>query len=495
MLKKEDQSSIFDQLLIDVREGVVDEIQRLDAARTRLPELLTVMSGRTIKRLDLSYVGIDLNGARHLGEWLKSEDCHLLQLDVSGGGFLPKEGVVAIAEGIKCNQNVKQLLMYQLKFGAEGAKAIADMLKVNKTLETLSVSNNELGPEGLRLLLSEGLGCLKCINLLSNNFGSEGACELGAVLKKNTSLTFLYAANNFIGSRGAHSLAEALVVNRTLLLLDISNNRIEQDGGAALFEALEVHNKALTHLDVSRNTWGHLPVVLKQNRHLKILDVGSCEMGPLSFETDTLEELWFARNLMGGENNVQILVESLKKSKNMKHIDLGYNELSTQDIQVLMEALRYGHLRRLNLRDIMLGPKGMVHVAHMLKWNTDLQHLNINDHDMQHEGARALAQALAINTTLTSLEFTDYDLEPEDLSLIIETIEKSNGSLIHSEDGADDMQRLCQRNRDMHQNTLQKVVTLLAARKYQRSTFLNSIPKELIIIIATMLWKTRVQIL
>ncbi len=86
------------------------------------------------------------------------------------------------------------------QIGGEGAKEIADALKNNQSLTDLVLGHNKIG--------------------------DKGAKEIADALKKNKSLTRLVLDHNQIGDEGAKEIADALKKNQSLTSLDLDFNQI-----------------------------------------------------------------------------------------------------------------------------------------------------------------------------------------------------------------------------------------------------------------------------
>ncbi|KJE90264.1 hypothetical protein CAOG_01599 [Capsaspora owczarzaki ATCC 30864] len=94
------------------------------------------------------------------------------------------------------------------KIGDAEAQAIAEALKVNTTLKELLLGDNKIGDAGVH--------------------------AIAEALKVNTTLTLLFLDYNQMGDSGAQAIAEALKVNTTLTLLILSQNFLTKAGIAAL---------------------------------------------------------------------------------------------------------------------------------------------------------------------------------------------------------------------------------------------------------------------
>ena len=90
------------------------------------------------------------------------------------------------------------------------------------------------------------------LNMLFNDIGEEGAAELTAALRGNTTVTSLDISHNGIGDGGALHVAELLKLNTTLQSINLGGNDIGEAGAKALDDALN-SNETLRTLDLSEN--------------------------------------------------------------------------------------------------------------------------------------------------------------------------------------------------------------------------------------------------
>eukprot|EP00434_Breviolum_minutum_P044734 symbB.v1.2.039995.t1/scaffold6922.1/size14591/1 len=156
-------------------------------------------------------------------------------------GLLGRMVVHALAEALKQNSSLTNLILVNVNIGDEGAKALAQALEQNSTLTLLNLWKNNIGPEitkALAAALKQNSTLTKLI-LEDNNIGPEGAKALAEALKQNSSLTSLNLRANNIGPEGVEALAEASKQNSSLTSLNLINNNIGDDEGAKAMEMIE----------------------------------------------------------------------------------------------------------------------------------------------------------------------------------------------------------------------------------------------------------------
>jgi len=167
------------------------------------------------------------------------------------------EGAKALAEALKVNKTVTNIVLEANLIGNEGTQALAEALKVNTTLTNINLRVNNIGEEGAQAL-AEALNInttLTNIDLGINNIGMEGAQALAEALNINTTLTNINLEGNLIFNEGAQALAEALKVNTTLTNINLEACGIGVEEAEALAEALKI-NTTLTNINLEGNLIG-----------------------------------------------------------------------------------------------------------------------------------------------------------------------------------------------------------------------------------------------
>ena len=189
------------------------------------------------------------------------------------------DGVTALAECLKYNTSLTELVLNSDEIGDDGAAALGQCLKHNTSLTTLKLNSNKIGDVGAAALVE----CLKYnksltrLELSGNEIGNDGTAALGECLKYNKSLTRLELSGNEIGNDGTAALGECLKHNTSLTTLNLNSNKIGDVGAAALVECLK-YNKSLTWLELDGNEISNdgtaaLVVARKCHPHLTIFIV------------------------------------------------------------------------------------------------------------------------------------------------------------------------------------------------------------------------------
>ena len=203
-------------------------------------------------------------------------------IDVGLGKIGQDTGAGAIAEALKENTAVTELIMYNTDIGLKGATALAEMLKVNTGVRNLNLDNNKIGNKGL-IAISKALTTntrLTNLDLVNNNIKKKGFIALALNLSE-INLEYLNLDSNKAKNEGAAAIAAVLKDNTALKTLDMSGNDIGDEGALAFADALKgmsAGNSALKTLKLDghvfkESTKSELAEAFASNPQLEILKV------------------------------------------------------------------------------------------------------------------------------------------------------------------------------------------------------------------------------
>ncbi|KAB0347595.1 hypothetical protein FD754_012452 [Muntiacus muntjak] len=239
---------------------------------------------RTLASLSLQSNRIRDDGARSMAEALAANRilCVLHGLPCPPPGDLPDPGIASalqknsigpvgtqqMADALKQNKSLKELMFSSNSIGDGGAKALAEALMVNQGLKSLDLRENSISPEGAQDLARalRTNSTLKSLDLTANLLHDQGAQAVAEAVRENHTLTSLHLQWNFIQAGAAKALGQALQLNMSLTSLDwlpsacrvesslhLQENAIGDEGASAVASALKV-NTALTALYLRGNT-------------------------------------------------------------------------------------------------------------------------------------------------------------------------------------------------------------------------------------------------
>lgn len=212
------------------------------------------------------------------------------------------------------NKNIKFIDLSDNAFGPTAIPSFDFFLKEIKTLEYLELENNGLGPEGAEsvceALLQNNNIKLKTIKINRNRLENKGGKSLAKVINKMGSIEHLELFQNGINSEGMEEIFKALKNNLNLKVLKLNDNVIK--------------NSCEIFIDV-----------LKDLKNIKILDVSDSIIGNKYgielfkvMENLKIEEIYCNYNEIEDENSQKLILDSAKKNKNIKILEIKGNEMN-----------------------------------------------------------------------------------------------------------------------------------------------------------------------
>eukprot|EP01028_Stygiella_incarcerata_P012405 TRINITY_DN75_c0_g1_i1.p2 TRINITY_DN75_c0_g1~~TRINITY_DN75_c0_g1_i1.p2 ORF type:complete len:388 (-),score=100.49 TRINITY_DN75_c0_g1_i1:2643-3806(-) len=207
-------------------------------------EIKVIKLRRKVGWMDHQYhVAMRRNSAdsRLIGQIIEHKHS-LMSLDLSYT-MIGDGGGVYIAEGMKKNDSVRNLMLQKCKIGLESARCIGEMLAMNMYLITIDLSENTtIGDEEV-ILIAEGLETNTSVEILdftNCRITHEGVKQIAFALEKNASLKILLLwGNEKIGDEGISFVAEALKTNSSLVELDSGSCGIGVSGAKRIGEMLK----------------------------------------------------------------------------------------------------------------------------------------------------------------------------------------------------------------------------------------------------------------
>lgn len=171
------------------------------------------LSAETLARKQVVFLGsqkIGDAGAAIVGAALAARDCAILSVNLDSC-LIGCDGAVALAEGMKRNSTLEELVMLDNEVGDEGAAALAGALSSPGT-------------------------SVRCLSLAGNRIGSLGGIALGSMLAANKSLQTVYLMGQEkkgggIGDMGAAAWADGIAANHgNFWFVNLNNNHISEAG-------------------------------------------------------------------------------------------------------------------------------------------------------------------------------------------------------------------------------------------------------------------------
>jgi Ran GTPase-activating protein (RanGAP) involved in mRNA processing and transport len=341
--------------------------------------------------------------------------------------------VAAVSSGLKKNTTLRELTLEVLGGAMNTVSTILTSLRDHPLLRRLYLRGYGLNLTGLETLLLSDTSKITELEIheLDANLPMRGlthvlhalarrptltklglrCCPLGRdearlirlALRNMPSLHSLALAGCILGSAGLVELAPALNHNTSIKELDISynglvdmsgNNLIDMES-AGLLRDIFRHNKTITTLDLSGNTFGHragasecIADGLGSNSTLLKIDISHC---------------YFR------DDDIYILAQRLGSRKTtLKKLTLGMNAITITGVGVLLEAMEQSSHRitDLDLQRNPIGNEGASLLARSLGNNAlpNLTRLSLSRCGIGDDGFIALLSALEQNTSLVQLD-------------------------------------------------------------------------------------------
>ena len=282
----------------------------------------------------------------------------------------------------------------------------------------VDLSFNNIGNDG-GIAMARAIGahtCVKEVNLSSNGLGLRAAKALGEMIQNDKTVMTMSLASNHFGGKSAQVIFEALSENSTLTFLDFSK-QITQSGGIgvrgaeALSKALcGKHPLSLRHLDISSNNIGADGAAALCNAFKRFRRGGE----------SLLEKIDLSHNQFG-KRGATSMGEMLKSNKTLREIDLSYNALGQyrrrdtyqKGLTALCNGLKMNsRVANVNLSGNLLGNRGAILVAEVLRNNKTLVTLELERNEIEMLGLRTLADAAKSHPMLNSLNLVGNTIRP-----------------------------------------------------------------------------------
>ena len=329
-------------------------LEELDLSRNRAVTDIGLMAlgeslrrNRGLKTLYISHCGIDDQGMKSLASALEMNGS-LEELDLRGNQVITGVGLMALGESLKRNRGLKKLDISYCGIDDQGMKSIASALEMNGSLEELNLSGNRAVTGVGFMALGESLksnGDLKTLNISHCDIDDQGMKSIASALEMNGSLEELnLSGNRAVTGVGFMELGESLKRNRGLKTLNISLCSIDDQGMKSLASALDF-NSSLEELNLrgNRAVTGNglitLGESLKRNRGLKTLWL-TCSN--IHVSADDLKQFLLCLQ----ENNHLTKLAGLQSSmcKLLQQETEEVNQIRRQNNVPLLEMVGFGEL-------------------------------------------------------------------------------------------------------------------------------------------------------
>ncbi|XP_037116564.1 LOW QUALITY PROTEIN: uncharacterized protein LOC119128354 [Syngnathus acus] len=353
----------------------------------------------------------------------------LSHLDLSWNN-LRDDGVEALAAGLAKPQCTLQVLkLYHCQLSKKSCEALASVLSSSRTLSHLDLSSNDLRDDGLEALtagLAKPQCTLEVLGLYCCKLSTKSCEALASVLSSPGSLNHLDLSGNDLHDHGLYALSAGLAKPRcTLQVLKLRGCQLSKKSCEALASVLSSPG-SLRELDLAYNDL--------RDDGLEALAAG------LAKPQCTLQVLWL-RNCQLSKKSCEALASVLSSPGSLRELDLSWNDLHDDGLEVLAAGLAKPQctLQVLRLRKCQLSKKSCEALASVLSSSRTLSHLDLSWNNLRDDGVEALAAGLAKpQCTLQVLKLCYCQLSKKSCEALASVL-SSPGSLRELELGYNDL--------------------------------------------------------
>lgn len=192
----------------------------------------------------------------------------------------------------------------------------------------------------------------------------------------------------------------------TVILLNLGGKRLHRGFPSA---------EALSHLSVLRSlNLGGTDLPLKDTENV------------LSIVASSIESVYLGGNGLGNEGAKMIARWlSTEKPENLVKIDLRYNDIGGEGMEILCDGLLHARVMYLHLEGNQIGNAGCASLSKLLKLEAcHLVEVFLGGNKIEAAGAAQLASSLEANTTLTKLYLEGNSIGPEGATAFSEALEE-----------------------------------------------------------------------
>jgi Ran GTPase-activating protein (RanGAP) involved in mRNA processing and transport len=394
----------------------------------------------------------------------------LCGIDQRGDGTYDASGITALAEMLKVNEKLVNLVLTDNHIGDVGAVAISGSLKSNKTLKTLMLMNCNIGPSGVKAL-SEGSELTK-LSLAENDLTNSGQDMSGiqafavSLNQQHAMLTHLDLTRTFYSATGntpsVTALANALKDNKVLTSLYFAYNLLGSENAVILADALNKNN-VLTSCtlyannidtktaEILANIGTEKSITLTVKYDKKMIHAPNRKFGPadgILFASDirvaNLISLDLSYNALCGidqygygtydASGIEALAKAFEASSKLTSCTLIHNKLDIESATMLAKIGTKKNIMLSGIRhdetNVLFNSKysdkiksgDAILIASDLRVSTVLMRLHLHNNEIGDEGAVAIGESLKSNKSLEELRISEDKIGPTGAKALAEAL-------------------------------------------------------------------------
>ncbi|XP_071380517.1 NLR family CARD domain-containing protein 3-like [Centroberyx affinis] len=374
-----------------------------------------------LKQLNLGKNNLRDSGVSEISVLLMDPNCKLETLRLCDCS-ITGEGCVSLASALSKNPSqLKDLDLSQNRLGDWGVIQLSDFLRNPacqlERLRLCWIYLSEQGGAALASALSSNPSHLKELNLGKNDLRDTGVSEISVLLMDpNCKLETLRLHVCHMTGEGCVSLASALSLNPSHLKdLDLSWNILGDQAVIQLSDflrnpACQLERLWLYKVNLSEQGGAALASALSSNpSHLKELDLGGNDLGDtvmteislLLKDPNCKLEILRLKYCSFTKGCIQSLTLALSFSSALKELDLRYNNLEDQGVELLSDWLRRPQCRLEILSLSFCTERSCRSLASALRSNPHLRELELSSSVPGESGLKLLKDPQCKLQTLT----------------------------------------------------------------------------------------------
>lgn len=393
-------SSMVSLRMDSVKENSVKREATLEEYLKRSSYVLDLKSNNTLDETEVEI----------LSEQIKSINCSIEILDISFNEF-KEDMLVKLFEGLVVNSSVVDLRLAGKEdtnrlFDNSYATAISKLctlIESNQVIIHLDVTNLGLDASSMAKVLNsiQKNSKLKKVRLDENKLDEASCKALGKILESSKCISILSLRNCIPEGLSIEAIAKGISKNHSILDLDISGNLFNPKDLQSIYKSL-ISNNTITEFSCN----------------------GTSAENPLKMEKSAWTNLKEAL---------------LRKDSKIRNLSVRYNSIQEDSIEILKEILEKSiSLERLDIGNLISPPEMKYdEVINTIKSSQGLKHINLDGNPLSSTGSQNLSDNLKENPRIVSVSlsgcFSNFDSVPflENLSNLqnLKTLDFSNNQM------------------------------------------------------------------
>ena len=344
---------------------------------------------------------------------------HLTHLNLSGNR-VGEAGIniVEIVENAELDSPLQVLYLRDCSIPTDTLQEILKSLKKCKQLKELDLAGYSLVNSGehlVELIKSFGVDAPLQRFYLQNCSIPEGECtEMLKCLTKYRHLTHLNLSGNRVGEAGINivEIVENAELDSALQSLYLNNCSIPTDLVQEILKSLKKCKK-LTHLDLS----GHS----LRNAADQLLELIN------SFVADTTLKQLYLRNCSIPEKECTEMLQNLSEFRHLTHLDLSGNKIRKAGIHMVKAVIKLrcdSPLQSLCLRDCSIPTDTLQEILTSLKKCKQLTHLDLGGNNLENNGDHLveLIKSFGVDPSLQQLYLSDCSMPERECTEMLQCL-------------------------------------------------------------------------